>query len=129
MDIISAFVKSLPLTIDWKFNFNPGERKHFCGFKAWQEYEQAISYESVAWITLVVFIKIIISFVPPDVLQVIVDLVDLIYLITEAGVNVEDLSDKIYKFKKLAVEILPESDNVKWNFPNWDACQYLQMYN
>ena len=40
LDIINAFVRSSTLTNGWKFNYDPNEKRHFCGYKAWQEYEQ-----------------------------------------------------------------------------------------
>ena len=46
LDIISAFVGSQSLTQGWKFNYNPVEKKHFCGYKAWKEYEDAMLYST-----------------------------------------------------------------------------------
>ena len=42
LDIIDAFVVSSKLTNGWKFNYDPVEKRHFCGYKAWQEYEQVM---------------------------------------------------------------------------------------
>lgn len=67
-------------------------------------------------------------FVSKEILQVIIGLVDLIYSITDVDMNCNCLAEKIYKFKKLAVEVIPETDNAKWNFPNWDACKSCCIY-
>ena len=30
------------LTSGWKFSYNPAETRHFSGYRAWQEYEEAM---------------------------------------------------------------------------------------
>ena len=48
LNVISAFVASAQLTSGWKFSYNPAETRHFSGYRAWQEYEEAMYTSNIS---------------------------------------------------------------------------------
>lgn len=42
LDVLRIILENKALTTDWEYCYNPSKKNHWCGFPAWQEYEEEL---------------------------------------------------------------------------------------